>query len=407
MTADAEGKNMTGGRGRAGVHSRMPTVAKKKSLGQYFTTSPRLQDFIYSHVQYKGQPLLEPSVGAGHLLQPFLTTNAAYPITAYEVDPDITRLPLQPMQSPIIADFLTAEIDERFATIIGNPPFVKRKGRPNLYIDFVAKCVDLLTPTGELLFIVPSDFLKLTSAAALLEKMVAEGAFTDFLFPNNEGLFAGAAIDVVGFRYQRGLVQSATQAKVDGTPMHVCCNKGIITFATAPTSEATTIIADRFHVYVGIVSGRDSIYKRDIGETDILVDKDTVERFILPRSWPPANPEIAAHMTANKAVLMERKIRKFNDANWWQWGALRNIAAIEAAAGQSCIYVRNMTRADEVAFVGTVQMFGGSLLCLIPKEPITEEALAAAAATINQKREEYLYSGRFKIGQKQVCYLAI
>ena len=85
----------------------------------------------------------------------------------------------------------------------------------------------------------------------------------------------------------------------------------------------------------------------------------------------------------------------------------RIVAAIEAAAGQSCIYVRNMTRADEVAFVGTVQMFGGSLLCLIPKEPITEEALAAAAATINQKREEYLYSGRFKIGQKQVCYLAI
>jgi len=284
---------------------------------------------------------------------------------------------------------------------------VKRKGRPNLYIDFVAKCVDLLTPTGELLFIVPSDFLKLTSAAALLEKMVAEGAFTDFLFPNNEGLFAGAAIDVVVFRYQRGLDQSATQANVDGTPMHVCCNKGIITFATAPTSEAATIIADRFHVYVGIVSGRDTIYKRDIGETDILVDKDTVERFILPRSWPPTNPEITAHLTANKVTLMERKIRKFNEANWWQWGALRNITAIEAAVGKPCIYVRNMTRADEVAFVGTVQLFGGSLLCLIPKEPITEEALAAAAATINQKREEYLYSGRFKIGQKQVCCLAI
>ena len=384
----------------------MPTVAKKKALGQYFTTSPRLQDFIYTHVQHKGQPLLEPSVGAGHLLQPFLTANAAYPVTAYEIDPAITRLPLQPMQSPIIADFLTAEIDERFATIIGNPPFVKRKGRPNLYIDFVSKCVDLLSPMGELLFIVPSDFLKLTSAAVLLQSMVTKGAFTDFLFPNNEGLFAGAAIDVVVFRYQRGLDQKATQAKVDGAPMHVCCNKGIITFASTLATASSTV-ADRFNVYVGIVSGRDIIYKRDIGETDILVDKDTVERFILPRTWPPANPEITTHLTANKAVLMDRKIRKFNEANWWQWGALRNITVIEAAAGPSCIYVRNMTRADEVAFVGTVQLFGGSLLCLIPKEPIAETDLMVAVAAINQKREEYLYSGRFKIGQKQVCCLAI
>lgn len=399
---------MTGGRPVAGVHSRMTSVAKRKALGQYFTTSTRLQEFIYNHVQNKGRPLLEPSVGAGHLLQPFLTANAAYPITAYEIDPAINRLPLQPMQSPIIANFLTAEIEEQFDTIIGNPPFVKRKGQPNLYIDFVRKCVDLLSPTGELLFIVPSDFLKLTSAATLLQSMVAKGAFTDFIFPNNEGLFAGAAIDVVGFRYQRGLDQSVTQAKVDGTPMHVRCNKGIITFASTPaTATGTNTIADRFNVYVGIVSGRDNIYKRDIGETDILVDKDTVERFILPRSWPPANPEIAAYLTTTKATLMERKIRKFNETNWWQWGALRNITAIEAAIGQPCIYVRNMTRADEVAFVSTVQLFGGSLLCLIPKEPIAEEALAAAAAAINQKREEYLYSGRFKIGQKQVCYLAI
>ena len=384
----------------------MTTSAKRKALGQYFTISTRLQDYIYAKVQNKGHPLLEPSVGAGHLLQPFLQANAAYPVTAYEIDPTVQRLPLQPMQTPVIGDFLTAEIQQQFPTIIGNPPFVKRKGKANLYIEFVAKCFDLLTPTGELLFIVPSDFLKLTSASSLITRMAAAGAFTDFLFPHDEALFAGAAIDVVVFRYQKGLVQAL--AVVNDEQKRVICNRGILTFASAaPSGAEAGPIQDRFDVYVGIVSGRDHIYKQSFGSNEILIDKDKTERFILPRIWPLPATEAAvtAHLLANKTELMGRAIRKFNEANWWQWGALRNIASVEANVGAPCIYVRNMTRHDEVAFVGTVQLFGGTLLCLIPK--VQNLDLVQIAAAINQKRDDYLYSGRFKIGQKQLCCLTI
>ncbi len=373
-------------------------------MGQYFTISTRLQDYIYAKVQNKGQPLLEPSVGAGHLLQPFLQANAAYPVTAYEIDPTVQRLPLQPMQTPVIGDFLTAEIHQQFPTIIGNPPFVKRKGKPNLYIEFVAKCFNLLTPMGELLFIVPSDFLKLTSAAALITRMAAAGAFTDFLFPHDEALFAGAAIDVVVFRYQKGLVQGI--ATVNDEPKRVICRSGILTFASAGAEAEAgpqSTIQDRFDVYVGIVSGRDHIYKQPFGNVEILIDKGKTERFILPRVWPLPATEAAAtaHLLANKTELMGRAIRKFNETNWWQWGALRNLTSVEAKIGNPCIYVRNMTRHDEVAFIGTVQLFGGTLLCLIPK--VAGLDLEAVAAAINQKRADYLYSGRFKIGQKQLC----
>jgi len=385
----------------------MPPIDHKKKLGQFFTISTRLQDYIYDKVQHKGQRLLEPSVGAGHLLQPFLRANAAYPITSYELDPTIIRLPLQPQEPATITNFLTAEITAKYATIIGNPPFVKRRGQPNLYIDFVAKCFDLLTPTGELLFIVPSDFLKLTSAAALITQMVSAGAFTDFLFPHDESLFADAAIDVVVFRYQKGLAQAL--AIVNGEPKRVVCSAGILTFAFPHSTGAgeEQPIGDRFDVYVGIVSGRDAVYRQPFGSSMVLMEKDRSERFILPRTWPLPTTEAAAaaHLLAHKQELMGRQIRKFTEANWWQWGALRNIATIEAKAGQPCIYVRTITRQEEVAFVGTVQLFGGGLLCLIPKGPDTN--LPAVVAAINQKRADYLYSGRFKIGQKQLCCLGI
>jgi len=378
----------------------MHPATKRKSLGQYFTTSAALQDWIYEKVKYKGQPLLEPSVGAGHLLQPFLRVNPAYPIISYEIDGSIQRLPLRPMEDWVISDFLTAEITDRFPTIIGNPPYVKRLHKPNLYLDILSRCLDLLTPNGELLMIVPSDFLKLTSAAALLKRMVAGGAFTDVWFPHDEGLFAGAAIDIMLFRYQQGLAQ--TMVLVNDVPKSLRCSEGIVTFVGPDISAASQTIGDLFDVYVGIVSGADGIYRSSIGDTPILTDKDRVSTFILPRSWPTGSTAIDARLLEHKTVLLGRKIRRFDESNWWQWGALRNLEAVVAATGRPCLYVRMITRSTEVAFPGTVQLFGGGLLCLIPKATASADIIPKALAAISVARADYLYAGRFKMGHKQV-----
>ena len=385
----------------------MHPATKRKSLGQYFTTSAALQDWIYEKVKYKGQPLLEPSVGAGHLLQPFLRANPAYPIISYEIDGSIARLPLRPMLDWVVGDFLTAEITDRFPTIIGNPPYVKRPHKPNLYLDILSRCLDLLTPDGELLMIVPSDFLKLTSAAPLLKRMVATGAFTDVWFPHDEGLFAGAAIDVVLFRYQRGLPQ--TMVIVNGIPKSLNCSEGIVTFVGPGVSAASQTIGDLFDVYVGIVSGADGVYRSSIGDTAILTDKDRVGTFILPRTWPTGSTAIDARLLEHKAVLLGRKIRRFDESNWWQWGALRNLDAVTAAAAavKPCLYVRMMTRSTEVAFPGTVQLFGGGLLCLIPKPAAPTDILPKALAAIQAARADYVYAGRFKMGHKQVRQIII
>ena len=116
-----------------------------------------------------------------------------------------------------------------------------------------------------------------------------------------------------------------------------------------------------------------------------------MEKFIFAETFPTKNTEIDNHLLENKDVLMKRKIKKFSEKNWFEWGAPRNISSIRNNWGKDCIYIKNMTRNKEVAFTGKVQYFGGSLLCLIPKKNIDLKKIV-----------EYLNSKEF---QKITCML--
>ena len=137
----------------------------------------------------------------------------------------------------------------------------------------------------------------------------------------------------------------------------------------------------------------------------VMTDKDTIHNYIFASKFPTENAEINAHLTAHKASLLERKIRKFTETNWFEWGAPRNMAAMNEHAGKPCIYMRNLTRKSDVAFRDTVQRFGGALLCLIPKTEMSQQQMDTTVdyLTSNDFRKEYIFSGRFKIGHKQVC----
>ena len=138
----------------------------------------------------------------------------------------------------------------------------------------------------------------------------------------------------------------------------------------------------------------------------VLNNKNKVDNYIYTETFPTKNTQIDSYLLANKEVLLERRIKKFTETNWFQWGAPRNIKAIEANLGKPCIYVRNMTRSQEVSFIDKVQNFGGSLLCLIPKKDMD---LQKIIDILNSKdiQKDYMYSGRFKIGHKQVCNIIL
>jgi adenine-specific DNA-methyltransferase len=167
-----------------------------------------------------------------------------------------------------------------------------------------------------------------------------------------------------------------------------------------------TPLSDLFNVYVGLVSGMDAVYKVPVGNVGILTDKDVTTRFILVDAYPSGNTQIDAHLAANKDALMSRKIKKFGETNWFEWGAPRNKRAMDEHAGKPCIYIRNLTRHSEVAFAGTVSYFGGALLCLIPKQ-LTNLAPILAYLNSPELKNEYTFSGRFKIGHKQISNILI
>jgi adenine-specific DNA-methyltransferase len=160
---------------------------------------------------------------------------------------------------------------------------------------------------------------------------------------------------------------------------------------------------DYFDVSVGLVSGRDEVYKNeDLGNIEVLNGEDKVDKYIYIEKYPCENDKINNHLLHHKKELIERGIRKFNENNWFEWGAPRNITKMNANLGKECIYIYNLTRKSNISFVGKVNYFGGGLIMLIPKKNCN---LHNIVEYINSEKfkENFMFSGRFKIGHRQLC----
>jgi adenine-specific DNA-methyltransferase len=156
-------------------------------------------------------------------------------------------------------------------------------------------------------------------------------------------------------------------------------------------------------VYVGLVTGKEDVYKNsELGNINVLNGENKVEKYIYIETYPCENEKINCHLLNHKKELIERGIRKFNENNWFEWGAPRNISTIRANLEKECIYIYNLTRNSHVAFIDKVQYFGGGLLLLIPKKKCN---LTKIVSYINSDKfkDNFMFSGRFKIGHRQIC----
>ena len=318
----------------------------------------------------------------------------------YEIDKSIVLLENIVREHVIYGDFMAQTIDKNYKSIVGNPPYVKTK-QGNLYIDFTEKCYYLLEENGELIFIVPSDFFKLTGASKLLNEMMTHGTFTHIYHPHKENLFANASIDVIVYRYCKNKILEKKTLYNDKL-LHIINNNGLITFSET-MYQNETLFQDYFDVYVGMVTGKEDVYKNDIlGNIQVLNGKNKVEKYIYITQLPCNNEDINNYLLRHKTELLSRKIKKFNEKNWFEWGAPRNIGVMEKNVGEDCIYISNLTRNKEVAFVDKVQYFGGSLIMLKPKKKCN---LYNIVNYINSEKfkENFMFSNRFKIGHRQIC----
>jgi adenine-specific DNA-methyltransferase len=371
----------------------------KHDLGQYFTKNTELKEKVLDFIINNPSTILEPSIGRGDLITHI---NEKYPtiiFDMYEIDKKIKLLEKIDKKSVIYGDFMKQEIIKRYKTIIGNPPYIRTKSG-NLYIDFTEKCYNLLDDNGELIFIVPSDFLKLTSASKLLNTMMLNGTFTHIFHPNNERMFENASIDIIVFRYCKNNSIEKT-VLYNNELLYIINSNGLITFSENKINNVV-IFQDYFDIYVGLVSGKEEVYKNEeYGNIEVLNGEDKLDKYIYIENYPCENNELNKYLLKHKKELIERGIRKFNDKNWFEWGAPRNINTIKSNIGKDCIYIYNLTRKENISFLGKVNYFGGGLIMLKPKKQCN---LTKIISYLNSDtfKNNFMFSGRFKIGHRQI-----
>lgn len=374
-------------------------IMSQNQLGQYFTENILLKQILFGFIKNDPTIILEPSIGRGDLIDYTLLQNPDIIFDMYEIDETIEMLGCVDRNKVIFGDFLSQKISTKYKTIIGNPPYIKTK-TGNRYIDFIERCFNLLDPDGELIFIVPSDFLKLTSSVSLLNQMLQVGSFTDIFHPHDEHLFKNASIDIIIFRYQQTLC-SQMKCMYNESEKYLVNSNGLITFCDS--IEDSVRLEEYFDIYVGMVSGKESVFKNnEFGNIKMLNSQESVDSYIYIEAFPSSNKDLNIYLEQNKDILLSRRIKKFNDTNWFQWGAPRNISVMKQYEGDECIYLHNLTRKSNVAFVKTVQYFGGNLIMLKPKNKIDLQILVDYF-NANQFKSNFMFSNRFKIGHRQLC----
>lgn len=374
-------------------------MSSKHNLGQYFTTHPALKEKVAEFILNNPDNILEPSMGRGDLVTFIQERNTNITFDMYEIDTTIQLLDKIQKDAVIYGDFIKQSIVKTYKTIVGNPPYIRTK-KGNLYIDFTEKCYNLLDDNGELIFIVPSDFLKLTSASKLLNAMMTTGTFTHIFHPNNEKMFENASIDIIVFRYCKN---NSIDKKVlyNDKLLYIANSDGLITFCEEENNNGI-MFKDCFDIYVGIVSGKEEVYKNtELGNIEVLNGENKIDKYIYIEKYPCENENVNTYLLQHKKVLIERGIRKFNENNWFEWGAPRNITSINKNIGQNCIYIYNLTRKTNVAFLDKVQYFGGSLIMLKPKKECNLHNILAYMNSDTFK-DNFMFSGRFKIGHRSL-----
>jgi adenine-specific DNA-methyltransferase len=183
--------------------------------------------------------------------------------------------------------------------------------------------------------------------------------------------------------------------------LHITNSMGLITFNEEENNNEF-MFKDYFNIYVGLVSGKEEVYKnKELGNIIVLNGENKNNKYIYIKKFPCENEKINNYLLNYKKELIERKIKKFNENNWFEWGAPRNITSIENNLNKNCIYIYNLTRKENVSFLGKINYFGGNLIMLMPKKNCDLDKIISYLNS-NTFKDNFIFSGRFKIGHRQI-----
>ncbi len=359
-----------------------------KTLGQVFTPHTVVAEMLQLRRNF-GRTL-EPSCGDGAFF------NEIMGCVGIEIDSNYCP------DGAINIDFFDYPLEEKFDTIIGNPPYVRYQdiqettksklssrlfdNRSNLYLFFIEKAIKHLRHGGELIFITPRDFLKATSSILLNRFIYESGTITDLIDLGDKSVFKGFSPNCIIFRFEKGNFSRKTNVSKE----FVYANGQLLfTDNSYPLN-----FSELFFVKVGAVSGCDKIFANQQYGNEEFVCSYThktgkTKRMIF---------NIAHHaLLPHKETLINRKIRKFDEENWYMWG--RN----HYMSSEKRIYVNAKTRSAKPFFVNRCNNYDGSILAIFPKNQCVDIAeVCDELNNINWYELGFMCDGRYLFSQKSL-----
>lgn len=192
-------------------------VIDKNKYGQYFT--PKIvADFMVKLADVtSNSKILEPSCGEGVFLDSLIEKGYCN-LTAYEIDDELS------LNHNFVKyeSFVSANIEQKFDLIIGNPPYIRWKNLEQelkdeltenyywnkyfnslcdyLYI-FILKSIELLEDEGQLIFICPEYWMNTTHSLSLRNYMIKNGYFEKIYHFNETPIFDNASVSVMIFKF--------------------------------------------------------------------------------------------------------------------------------------------------------------------------------------------------------------
>lgn len=103
------------------------------------------------------------------------------------------------------------------------------------------------------------------------------------------------------------------------------------------------------------------------------------------------------YLEKHKEILLARRIRNFDETNWWQWGRLHYIT------DKKRIYVNSKTRNKYPFFTHECKNYDGSVLAIFPNNPEADEKkLCEKLNSVNWYELGFVCDGRYLFSQKSL-----
>ncbi len=299
-------------------------------------------------------------------------------------------------------DFFDYNVSNKFDSIIWNPPYVrfqdipldtKKKldinffdSRTNLYMFFIKKSIEHLNKKWELIFITPRDFLKATSWIKLNQFIFNNWTITDIIDLWDKKIFWNYSPNCLIWRFEKWNFSRRTNIY----KKFIYSNWQLL----FTNNEYSIKFSDIFFVKVWAVSWFDKIFTNE---------KEANADFVCSftnKTWKTKKMifnKITPSLEKYKEILLKRKIKRFDENNWFEWWRKHY------ESNEKRIYVNSKTRNKNPFFIHESNYYDGSILAIFPKnQNLDIEKLTQELNNIDWQELWFICDWRYIFSQKSL-----